>query len=72
MEITWLHRGSGAPGSFLLPTLTRAELPAVDYAWVCGESSLVTGVRRHLVKERGIDRRKVMFSGYWKLGQTRG
>lgn len=38
------------------------------YAWIAGESKVVTGLRRHLVKELGIDRRQVAFMGYWREG----
>ena len=38
------------------------------YAWIAGESSVVTGLRRHLVKELGFDRRQVAFMGYWRRG----
>ncbi|MFC4041099.1 SIP domain-containing protein [Dactylosporangium siamense] len=27
-------------------------------------------MRRHLVSERGIDKRRVMFTGYWRRGAT--
>ncbi|CAM5581451.1 NADPH-dependent ferric siderophore reductase OS=Streptomyces violarus OX=67380 GN=FHS41_003800 PE=4 SV=1 [Streptomyces violarus] len=27
-------------------------------------------LRRHFVRERGIDRRRVTFVGYWRLGMT--
>ncbi|HEX2132343.1 MAG TPA: siderophore-interacting protein [Actinophytocola sp.] len=71
-EVTWLHRGTDAPGSRVLPAIAAAALPTVDYAWLCGESALATGLRRHLVRDRSVDRRRIMFSGYWKLGQARG
>ena len=67
--VTWLHRGTDTPGTHLLRALTSE--PAPDYAWVCGESTLATTIRRHLVKSSGVDRRSVMFSGYWKLGAAR-
>ncbi|XVV06488.1 SIP domain-containing protein [Actinosynnema sp. CA-248983] len=51
--------------------IRAATLSTVDFAWARGESAPATGVRRHLVKERGLDRRSVMFSGYWKVGQAR-
>ena len=70
--VTWLYRGADAPGSHLLRAVTDLPSLAADYAWVCGESTLATTVRRHLVKERGTDRRSVVFSGYWKLGAARG
>ena len=42
------------------------------YAWLAGEASAITTLRRHLVKELGIDRRRVAFMGYWKLGRAEG
>lgn len=38
------------------------------YAWIAGESGVVTGLRRHLVKDLGMDRRQVAFMGYWRRG----
>jgi NADPH-dependent ferric siderophore reductase len=38
------------------------------YAWIAGESAVVTGLRRHLVNELGMDRRQVAFMGYWRRG----
>ena len=38
------------------------------YAWIAGESAVVTALRRHLVKDLGIDRRQVAFMGYWRRG----
>jgi iron complex transport system ATP-binding protein len=42
------------------------------YAWLAGEAGVVTGLRRHLVKERGVDRRSVAFMGYWRAGRAEG
>jgi NADPH-dependent ferric siderophore reductase len=39
------------------------------YAWLAGESTVITGLRRHLVRDRGVDRRGVAFMGYWKAGR---
>jgi NADPH-dependent ferric siderophore reductase len=49
-----------------------AELPPAEspYAWIAGESGCVKEMRRHLVRERGIDRRRVTFVGYWRRGLT--
>ena len=71
-DVTVHLRTDGSPGSALLPALAATELGAIGYAWVCGESGMVTEARRHLVRTAGVDRRKVLFSGYWKLGQERG
>ena len=38
------------------------------YAWIAGESGVVTGLRRVLVKDLGVDRRQVAFMGYWRRG----
>lgn len=66
-----LTRGADVPGSALTTALARVDTTDLAYAWVCGEQSLATGIRRTLVKERGVDRKSVLFSGYWKLGSPR-
>jgi NADPH-dependent ferric siderophore reductase len=38
------------------------------YAWIAGESKVVTGLRRTLVADLGLDRRQVAFMGYWRRG----
>ncbi|AGF71640.1 siderophore-interacting protein [Corynebacterium halotolerans] len=38
------------------------------YYWIAGESGMVTGMRRGLVKTHGIPRSRVSFMGYWKRG----
>jgi NADPH-dependent ferric siderophore reductase len=38
------------------------------YAWIAGESKVVTGLRRHLVNELDFDRGQVAFMGYWRRG----
>ncbi|MFF3866114.1 siderophore-interacting protein [Micromonospora sp. NPDC001898] len=70
VEVTWLVRGTTPPGSGLLRDAVRAaRLPGVvPYAWLAGESATVRGLRRHLVQERGTDRRRVTFAGYWRCG----
>lgn len=40
------------------------------YAWLAGEASAVKTLRRHLVTERGLDRRAVAFMGYWREGRA--
>ncbi|MFD1534362.1 SIP domain-containing protein [Pseudonocardia aurantiaca] len=62
--------GHTPPGSDrLVSTVRIARLPVdTTYAWVAGESATVRAVRRHLLGERGLDRRHVTFSGYWRRG----
>ncbi len=38
------------------------------YAWIAGEAKVVTGLRRALVNDLGVDRRQVAFMGYWRRG----
>lgn len=73
-EIRVHDRGSAAPGSSVVAALEADPTATadLDYAWLCGESGLATGVRRHLVKDLGMDKHRVLFSGYWKLGAARG
>ncbi|MFI6595070.1 siderophore-interacting protein [Nonomuraea sp. NPDC050536] len=40
------------------------------YAWLAGEAAMIKTLRRHLVAERGMDRRSVAFMGYWRHGRA--
>jgi len=42
------------------------------YAWLAGEAGVIKQLRRHLVSERGVDRRSVAFMGYWREGRAEG
>ncbi|WP_329068029.1 siderophore-interacting protein [Streptomyces sp. NBC_01429] len=66
-RITWLVREEGAPGAL---EAVRAARPrgSKPYAWIAGESGTVKELRRHLVRERELDRRRVTFVGYWRRG----
>ncbi|MFI7414813.1 siderophore-interacting protein [Streptomyces sp. NPDC049627] len=65
-EITWLVREDG------LDAIRATRLPGAErpYVWIAGESGQVKALRRHFVGERGIDRRRVTFVGYWRHGMT--
>ncbi|MEV0484748.1 siderophore-interacting protein [Streptomyces sp. NPDC050508] len=71
-EVTWLVRGDGgAKGSpMALGALRDTQLPPAErpYVWIAGESGQVKALRRHFVGERGFDRRRVTFVGYWRQG----
>lgn len=70
-DIAVVHRGDRTPGTALIPALQSTQLPPLDYAWVCAEAATVAAARRHLVKEVGLGRRKIMASGFWKVGSER-
>lgn len=40
------------------------------YAWLAGEAGAIKRLRRFLVGETGIDRSRVAFMGYWRLGKA--
>lgn len=71
-EVTWLVReNQGAEGSpMALGALRDAQLPPAErpYVWIAGEAGQVKALRRHFVGERGFDRRRVTFVGYWRRG----
>lgn len=67
-----LERGDAECGSAVLARLEELTLPGLAFGWACGEKRLASGVRRHLVRERGLDRRAVYFSSYWIEGRPRG
>lgn len=75
----WLGERSGEDGSDVdLPVdpdgflwdVPEETVRGAFYAWLAGEASVVTGLRRALVKEHGVDRRSVAFMGYWRAGKA--
>ncbi|MEU7012187.1 siderophore-interacting protein [Streptomyces sp. NPDC046385] len=65
--VTWLVREEGAPSA--VEAVAGAELPGqAPYVWIAGESGAVKALRRHFVRERGLDKRRVTFVGYWRKG----
>ncbi|MFF5190979.1 siderophore-interacting protein [Streptomyces anthocyanicus] len=71
-EITWLVGDAADGPEATLATLRAAQLPPAEhpYVWIAGESGCVKRLRRHFVGERGVDRRRVTFVGYWRRGLT--
>ncbi|MEU2423163.1 siderophore-interacting protein [Streptomyces sp. NPDC007851] len=67
VEITWLTGGRSALAEIRAARLPRCERP---YVWIAGESGRVRELRRHFVRDRGTDRRRVTFVGYWRSGLT--
>ncbi|MFK0243469.1 siderophore-interacting protein [Amycolatopsis azurea] len=70
VEVTWLSRDRTTAGT-LLEAVRATELPTEPgYAWLAGEAGLVKELRRHLVRERGVDRKRIDFCGYWRQGKS--
>ncbi|MCE5290792.1 MAG: siderophore-interacting protein [Nocardiaceae bacterium] len=72
VEVTWLDR-EGAPTATSLHLRNAVCGTAIPegprWVWLAGESSVVTSIRRYLVNDRGVDRRQISFTGYWKHGK---
>lgn len=62
-EVPGLDEATGAP-------LAQDERQSPGYAWLAGEAGAIKTIRRHLVGDRGIDRRSVAFMGYWRTGRA--
>jgi len=70
-RVHWLHRGSERPGAPLVEAVTSAALPpgvdpAACQAWLSAEATAVRDIRAHLLDERGLSRRMVYATGYWR------
>jgi NADPH-dependent ferric siderophore reductase len=69
---TYSSSGEAVGSALLTGRRGSSEIPGhrLDdlYAWIAGESAIVTGLRRALVSGLGMDRRQVAFMGYWRRG----
>ncbi|MEU8268013.1 siderophore-interacting protein [Sphaerisporangium sp. NPDC049002] len=73
VSVRWVHRGEVPPGKgdALLHAVRAVEFPAGRvFAWLAGEAGTVRALRRHLVGDRGVDKRSIDFTGYWRLKLT--
>jgi NADPH-dependent ferric siderophore reductase len=70
-ELRWLHRGGEPPGRLLVNTLAATPLPADVpaqrcQAWLSAEAMAVRDIRAELLDERGLPRKLVYATGYWR------
>ncbi|HET8867256.1 MAG TPA: siderophore-interacting protein [Agrococcus sp.] len=71
VDVRWIERGSSRAGDAALEELRGLRIADdLGYAYSAGEQALATGARRHLVREHGMDKRRITFTGYWKLGKA--
>lgn len=73
VRVHWLPRNTSTCGIGTLATeaVRGAQLPHENaYAFVAGEQRLASGIRRHLVRDRGFDKSAVTFTGYWRAGRA--
>jgi NADPH-dependent ferric siderophore reductase len=70
-RVHWLHRGDRRPGEPLIQAVTSAAEvtgpdPARCQAWLSAEAIAVRDIRAHLLDERGLSRRMLYATGYWR------
>ncbi|MEV7777120.1 siderophore-interacting protein [Kitasatospora sp. NPDC088351] len=61
---------NGSPKGRLLTDAVLTASPDPQAAWLAGESTAVTTIRRHLLDTCGYPRELVQAKGYWKQGEA--
>ncbi|WP_410624590.1 siderophore-interacting protein [Amycolatopsis sp. cmx-8-4] len=70
-DVHWLHRDGAPHGAALLDAVREAKLGDGSVsAWLAGEAGMVRALRRHLVGDRGLGKRDIEFTGYWRRKLT--
>jgi len=65
----WCYRDEANSDNPLLDAVTDIELPDGNgYVWAAGEASAIRAVRAYLVNERGVDKKRIRASAYWRRG----
>lgn len=75
IELRWLHRHAGAPGTTgLLPDAVRqVEFPrdgAGIFAWAACEFHAFKAIRSHLRRDRALTRAQHLVVSYWRKGRS--
>jgi NADPH-dependent ferric siderophore reductase len=64
VEVRWVDAG-------LLDAVRALPLPTGEtYWWAAGESAVMRALHQHLVQERGVDKKRVRASSYWRRGDA--
>ncbi|MFT4029349.1 MAG: siderophore-interacting protein [Protaetiibacter sp.] len=72
VEVHWIVREGGArAGATVLAAVQAAPVPAEPFtAYLVGEQSLPTTLRRWLVAEHHVPKDRIAFVGYWRFGKA--
>ncbi|WP_251976778.1 siderophore-interacting protein [Salinicola avicenniae] len=72
MRVNWLiNPNPGSDSERLVGALRDFDwLPGVPGIWVACEFSAMRKLRRHLIDDRGVDKREMYISSYWKRGSS--
>jgi NADPH-dependent ferric siderophore reductase len=72
LDLQWLHRrGEPADAQLLADAVRALDFdPGRPFGFVHGEADEIRAVRRHLLEERGLTRRQLSCSPYWRRTMT--
>jgi len=72
LDLEWLHRkGDGRDGSLVLAAVEALDFgDGTPFGFVHGEADEIRAVRRHLLQERGLNRRDLSCSPYWRRAMS--
>ncbi|WP_432721320.1 siderophore-interacting protein [Jeongeupia wiesaeckerbachi] len=71
VSLTWLHRNgepAGTPGRLVDAVRALALPDGEGYVWAAAELSVIGAIRKVLVDEKGIDKKRIRAASYWKHG----
>jgi NADPH-dependent ferric siderophore reductase len=67
LDLRWLHRTGEGDADLLAEAVSALDFPAGRvHAFVHGEAQEIRAVRRHLLTDRGLGRRDMSCSPYWR------
>lgn len=65
----WCYRDEADSDNPLRDAVAEIALPEGDgFVWAAGEASAIRAVRAHLVNDRGVDKKRIRASAYWRRG----
>ncbi|QGZ57292.1 siderophore-interacting protein [Paraburkholderia acidiphila] len=65
----WCYRDESDAEHPLVDGVAEVWLPPGEgYVWAAGEASAIRAVRAHLCNERGVDKKRIRASAYWRRG----
>ena len=72
VEVQWLVNPDNEQENTVLAEAVRSLpwLPGTPYPWFAGEFSAMRSVRSYFRDEKGIDKRAMYVSSYWKIGDS--
>ena len=72
VDVRWLiNPDNETENTLLADAVKRLDwLPGTPYPWFAGEFSTMRQIRRYFRDEKGIDKRAMYVSSYWKIGDT--